>query len=100
MKNLSQRIIEYVMKSKKRKVYCILGLVYFLAVVFVMNDAWLYQTPIAKLTKVETRMTGEGKSTRGTKEKKYEQNIQGVVLNGKNKGKKFRFLMNILIQVC
>ena len=43
------------MKSKKRKVYCVLGLVYFLAVVFVMNDAWLYQTPIAKLTKVETR---------------------------------------------
>ena len=79
------------MKSKKRKVYCILGLVYFLAVVFVMNDAWLYQTPIAKLTKVETRMTGEGKSTRGTKEKKYEQNIQGVVLNGKNKGKKVSF---------
>ena len=79
MKNLSQRIIEYVMKSKKRKVYCILGLVYFLAVVFVMNDAWLYQTPIAKLTKVETRMTGEGKSTRGTKEKKYEQNIQKML---------------------
>ena len=79
------------MKSKKRKVYCVLGLVYFLAVVFVMNDAWLYQTPIAKLTKVETRMTGEGKSTRGTKEKKYEQNIQGVVLNGKNKGEKVSF---------
>ena len=59
MKNLSQKIIKYVMKSKKRKVYCVLGLVYFLAVVFVMNDAWLYQTPIAKLTKVETRMTGE-----------------------------------------
>lgn len=91
MKNLSQKIIKYVMKSKKRKVYCVLGLVYFLAVVFVMNDAWLYQTPIAKLTKVETRMTGEGKSTRGTKEKKYEQNIQGVVLNGKNKGKKVSF---------
>ena len=36
-------------------------------------------------------MTGEGKSTRGTKEKKYEQNIQGVVLNGKNKGKKVSF---------
>ena len=91
MKNLSQKIIKYVMKSKKSKVYCVLGLVYFLAVVFVMNDAWLYQTPIARLTKVETRMTGEGKSTRGTKEKKYEQNIQGVVLNGKNKGKKVSF---------
>ena len=91
MENLSKRIIEYVKKSKKRKLYCVLGLVYLLAVVFVMNDTWLYQTPIAKLTKVETRMTGEGKSTRGTKEKKYEQNIQGVVLNGKNKGKKVSF---------
>ena len=64
MENLSQRIIEYVKKSKKRKLYCVLGLVYLLAVVFFMNDTWLYQTPIAKLTKVETRMTGEGKSTR------------------------------------
>lgn len=79
MKNLSQRIIEYVMKSKKRKVYCVLGLVYFLAVVFVMNDAWLYQTPIAKLTKVETRMTGEGKSTRGTKEKNTSRTFKELI---------------------
>lgn len=91
MKELSWKIIKYVKKSKKRKIYCILGLVYLLAILFTMNDAWAYDTPIAKLTKVETQMTGEGKSTRGTKEKKYEQNIQGVVLNGKNKGKKVSF---------
>ena len=53
MKNLSQKIIKYVMKSKKRKVYCVFGPgSTFLAVVFVMNDAWLYQTPIAKLTRL------------------------------------------------
>ena len=91
MKKLSQNIIGYIKQSKKRKIHCIFGLVYILAVLFVMNDAWLYKTPVAKLTKVETRMTGEGKSTRGTKEKKYEQSIQGVVLNGKNKGKKVSF---------
>lgn len=91
MKKLSQNIIGYIKKSKKRKIYCILGLVYILAVLFAMNDAWLYETPIAKLTKVETRVTGEEKSTRGTKEKKYEQSIQGVVLNGKNKGKRVSF---------
>ena len=91
MKKLSQNIIGYIKQSKKRKIHCIFGLVYILAVLFVMNDAWFYETPIAKLTKVETRMTGEGKSTRGTKEKKYEQSIQGIVLNGKNKGKKVSF---------
>ena len=52
-----------------------------------MNDAWLYQTPIAKLTKVETSIAGENKSTRGTQEIKYKQKIRGVILNGTNKGK-------------
>lgn len=52
MKNLSQRIIEYVMKSKKRKVYCILGLVYFLAVVFVMNDAGYIRRQLRNLRRL------------------------------------------------
>ena len=52
-----------------------------------MNDAWLYQTPIAKLTKVETSVAGESKSTRGTQEIKYKQKIRGMILNGTNKGK-------------
>ena len=91
MKLIAKKIKEYIKKSKRAKLYGIFGMIYLIMVIFVMNDAWLYQTPIAKLTKVETRMTGEGKSTRGTKEKKYEQNIQGVVLNGKNKGKKVSF---------
>ena len=84
-------MLEFVKQSKKRKLYCILGILYLLCIIFVANDAWLYSTPIAKLTKVETSVSGEETGTRGTKEKKYKQNIQGVILNGENKGKTISF---------
>lgn len=58
---------------------------------FIMNDTWLYTTPIAKLTKVETTREVEGKSTRGTAEKKYSQKMQGIILNGEKKGKTVHF---------
>ena len=58
-----------------------MGLVYFLAVVFVMNDAWLYQTPIVKVTKVVTIVEGKSKSTRGTEETKYKQSLYGKIIN-------------------
>ncbi len=87
MKQVATKITEYVKKSKRAKLYGVFGLIYLIAVIFVMNDAWLYQTPIAKLTKVETSIAGENKSTRGTQEIKYKQKIRGVILNGTNKGK-------------
>ena len=87
MKQIAKKITEYVKKSKRAKLYGVFGLIYLIAVIFVMNDAWLYQTPIAKLTKVETSVAGESKSTRGTQEIKYKQKIRGVILNGTNKGK-------------
>ena len=87
MKQVATKITEYVRKSKRAKLYGVFGLIYLIAVIFVMNDAWLYQTPIAKLTKVETSIAGENKSTRGTQEIKYKQKIRGVILNGTNKGK-------------
>lgn len=46
-------MLEFIKQSKKRKLYCILGILYLLCIIFVANDAWLYSTPIAKLTKVE-----------------------------------------------
>lgn len=84
-------MLEFVKQSKKRKLYYILGILYLLCIIFVANDAWLYSTPIAKLTKIETSVSGEETGTRGTKEKKYKQNIQGVILNGENKGKTISF---------
>ena len=87
MKEYGKKISRYLMKNKKGRFYCVAGVLYLLAILFVMNDAWLYQTPIAKLTKVETSIAGENKSTRGTQEIKYKQKIRGVILNGTNKGK-------------
>ena len=91
MKRVAKKITEYIKKSKRAKIYGIFGILYLIAVIFVMNDAWLYQTPIAKLTKVETSVAGENKSTRGTQEIKYKQKILGVILNGTNKGKSVDF---------
>lgn len=85
------KLVAYIKTSKKRKLYAAFLVIYLLAIIFVMNDAWLYHTPIAKLTKVETVENGQNKSTRGTPEVKYKQTIQGVILNGENKGKSVGF---------
>ena len=87
MKQATKKITKCIKKSKRAKIYGVFGIIYLIAVIFVMNDAWLYQTPIAKLTKVETSVAGESKSTRGTQEIKYKQKIRGVILNGTHKGK-------------
>ena len=34
-------MLEFVKQSKKRKLYCILGILYLLCIIFVANDAWL-----------------------------------------------------------
>ena len=81
-------MLEFVKQSKKRKLYCILGILYLLCIIFVANDAWLHSTPIAKLTKVETSVSGEETGTRGTKGKKYRKNTQGETQRGKKKEKK------------
>ncbi len=91
MKDFWKKRIDFIKKSRKGKLYCIFFLLYLTAIFFAANDAWLYETPIAKLTKVETSVSGEETGTRGTKETKYKQNIQGIILNGKNKGKKISF---------
>ena len=91
MKDFWKKRIDFIKKSRKGKLYCIFFLLYLTAIFFAANDAWLYETPIAKLTKVETSVSGEETGTRGIKETKYKQNIQGIILNGKNKGKKISF---------
>ena len=53
MKEYGKKISRYLMKNKKGRFYCVAGVLYLLAILFVMNDAWLYQTPIVKVTKVD-----------------------------------------------
>lgn len=49
MKEYGKKISRYLMKNKKGRFYCVAGVLYLLAILFVMNDAWLYQTPIVKV---------------------------------------------------
>ena len=72
----------------KRKKLCILIGIYLLFLLFVSQDAWLYDTTIAKITKVQTEKTGEKEAVRGDKEAYYRQIMQGLILNGKWKGSK------------
>ena len=90
MKEYGKKISRYLMKNQKGRFYCVAGVLYLLAILFVMNDAWLYQTPIVKVTKVVTIVEGKSKSTRGTEETKYKQSLYGKILNGKDKGKEVR----------
>ena len=75
MKEYGKKISRYLMKNKKGRFYCVAGVLYLLAILFVMNDAWLYQTPIVKVTKVVTIVEGKSKSTRGTEETKYKKSV-------------------------
>lgn len=62
MKEYGKKISRYLMKTKGR-FYCVASVLYLLAILFVMNDAWLYQTPIVKVTKVVTIVEGKAKYT-------------------------------------
>lgn len=42
MKEYGKKISRYLMKNKKGRFYCVAGVLYLLAILFVMNDAWLY----------------------------------------------------------
>lgn len=107
MKKYGKKISRYLMKNKRGRFYCVAGVLYLLAILFVMNDAWLYQTPIVKVTKVVTIVEGKSKSTRGTEETKYKQSLYGKIINGEDKGKEVRIaneytttaMLNILIFV-
>lgn len=76
------------MNTFKKRILVLTGVIYFFAIIFTINDAWLYHIPIAKVTKIETDVQGEVSSTRGTKETKYKQEMQAVILNGRSRGKK------------
>lgn len=73
--------------AKKRRRWICFFLVYLSAVVFTANDAWLYQTPIVKITEVQTEKDGVSESARGGKEQHYSQRLKGILLNGEKKGK-------------
>lgn len=69
----------------KKYIYSIIF--YLLFLVFVANDAWIYKTPVAKITHVTEKKISEMPSVRGGKEIYYLQNLKAKILNGSQKGK-------------
>ena len=72
-------------KVKERKAVCVMLFIYFAVLVFVSLDAWLYKTPIVKITEVVTEEKEREDGTRGGREVHYRQFLKGVVLNGEHK---------------
>lgn len=77
-------------RFKIRKIYFVILAVYMAAVIFTMNDAWLYSVPVAKITDIKTKVSGQLEGTGKTKENQYKQEIEAVLLNGKEKGKNIK----------
>lgn len=73
--------------TKKGKKLCAFLLLFLALLVFTVNDAWLYKTPVAKIIEVHTEKTGTSDASRGKKEIHYRQTLEGILLNGKKKGK-------------
>lgn len=77
-------------ESVRRKRIFAAILLYFCLLLFVANDAWVYQTPIVKITEVHTKESRKEEDVRGGREPYYTQNIKGILLNGEKKGKTVR----------
>lgn len=80
----------WMLAEKRRKRILIAAFLYFFVLLFVANDAWLYKTPIVKITEVKTKESRNEEDVRGEREPYYEQQIKGTLLNGEKKGKTVR----------
>ena len=70
--------------SKKNIIKIIVLIIFFFFfMVFVYNDYFIYETPILKITNIETSYEKSDLSD----EKHYTQTITGIIKNGKHKGK-------------
>ena len=76
-------------ESVRRKRIFAAILLYFCLLLFVANDAWVYQTPIVKITEVHTKESRKEEDVRGGREPYYTQNIKGILLNGEKKERQY-----------
>lgn len=80
----------WMLAEKQRKRMLAAALVYLFVLLLVANDAWLYKTPVAKITEVKTKESRNEEDVRGEREPYYAQQIKGILLNGEKKGKTVR----------
>lgn len=87
LKSAAEKFKIWVITTKKGKIFLSLLFFYIAALIFVSHDAWLYKTPIVKVTEVQTKKEKVVTGTRGDKEQYYKQSLTGVLQNGSKKGK-------------
>ena len=80
----------WMLAEKQRKRMLAAALLYLFVLLLVANDAWLYKTPVAKITEVKTKESRNEEDVRGEREPYYAQQIKGILLNGEKKGKTVR----------
>ncbi|MBE6161192.1 MAG: YibE/F family protein [Firmicutes bacterium] len=75
------------MKSKKNLITNILlVLIGIIVLIITYNDEFLYKKPVMKITKVEEKKSYDKQGYGSNVESYYEQKIEGIILNTKNKG--------------
>lgn len=62
-----------------------------LTLIFIYNDDFIYKTEILKIEKITTADTSLSFNSLGLEEKYYDRVFEGVITNGKNKGKSRKF---------
>lgn len=87
MREWIHKIKQKILTTKKGKTMCVLLALYVVALLLIANDAWLYDTPIVKITDIKEEQSRTASGTREQKEVYYKQTMTGVVQNGKHKGK-------------
>lgn len=72
--------------NTKRIVLIIIAIIAAAGIVFVYNDAFLYDTTIAKVTGVTNEFSHEEEGPNGEGESYYDQMLEVRILNGRHKG--------------
>lgn len=72
--------------NTKRIVLIIIAIIAAAGIVFVYNDAFLYDTTIAKVTDVTNEFSHEEEGPNGEGESYYDQMLEVRILNGRHKG--------------
>lgn len=80
------------LKNKNIFYTCLILIISILAIILIYNDDFLYKKTIMKITNIEVTNTEISKNSLGFGEYHYQENITGIITNGKNKNK------NITIQ--
>ena len=76
------------LNKKEIVVFIILVLLSIMAIIFVNNNASFYKKTIVKVVTIKTTKETSSSNNLGLTENYYIQHIKGLVMNGKNRGKR------------